>query len=285
MYRNLDTFKDYIYKRNMAFESKVLGGENPLGNLHFCNNQKYLDAFSQDIIYGNLHTDSIQESIYNTLTHRVILDKQFCKDNSDEFGVFRIKDHKELCEKVNEHLKHHNMKGRYRNVLSNRHLKINQGVDMFDRIISETLPVLESFNNCTQEDIWYDEKLDNCYNVGPFNKYQFTSDMLYIDELNIIPSVVNYCNLGTERGFWYLTDQWKNFDTDIINLGIKYNSEYDHKTEYTKYLIPTDVTNILCELYKYTMSKQKRYRRKEVITHGKSLIIPKNIQEYVLGEK
>ena len=263
--QNIDKLKEYITYRNMAFESKYFEDiKNPLPYQHFCNNQKYLDAFSQDIIHGNLQLDKenagVQEMLYNTLVHRVLLNKEFCKDNSDEHGIFRINDHNKLVDKVDKFDK--SFSGRYRNMMQNRYLaKISAG-DFFDKIVSTILPQLEKFNKCSQTEIWKDDDLSrHGYQCGPFTKYQLSSDLLYIPKLEITPDYVDYCNLGTA----------------ILEI----NKEYDHKTEATEIMIPSDANNVLCEFYKYTVSKKTRYRKPEVITHpSMSIEIPENLRRF-----
>lgn len=282
--QNIDKLKEYITYRNMAFESKYFEDiENPLPYQHFCNNQKYLDAFSQDIIHGNLQLDKenagVQEMLYNTLVHRVLLNKEFCKDNSDEHGIFRINDHNKLIDKVDKFDK--SFSGRYRNMMQNRYLaKMNAG-DFFDKIVSTILPQLEKFNKCSQTEIWKDTDLSrHGYQCGPFTKYQLSSDLLYIPKLEITPDYVDYCNLGTARGTNFCTGEWE-WSKELIDLILEINKEYDHKTEATEIMIPSDANNVLCEFYKYTVSKKTRYRKPEVITHpSMSIEIPENLRKF-----
>lgn len=280
--KNLDKLKEYVVKRNQAFESKYFDVENPLPRQHFCNNQKYLDAFSQDIIHGNKvlgqEGAGIQEMLYNTLVHRVLLNKEFCKAYSDKNGIFRIADHKKLIEAVDNH---RSFSGRYRNMMQNRYLAKMNGGEFFDKIVSTILPELEKFNNCLQSDIWKDPDLRrNGYQCGAFTKYQLSSDLLYVPLLNIMPDYIDYCNLGTLRGTHECTGEWA-WSQELIDFILKTNEEYDHKSEAAEFMIPSDANNVLCEFYKYTVSKKVRYRKPEVITHpSMSIEIPENIKRY-----
>lgn len=280
---NIDKLKEYVTKRNQAFESKYFEDiENPLPRQHFCNNQKYLDAFSQDIIHGNLQLEKensgVQEMLYNTLVHRVLLNKEFCKTNSDEYGIFRMNDHEELVKKVDDH---RSFSGRYRNMMQNRHLSKMGAGDFFDKIMSTILPQLEKFNRCYQSDIWKDNDLRrHGYQCGPFTQYQLSSDLLYVPKLEITPDYIDYCNLGTARGTNFCTGGWE-WSKELIDLILEINKEYDHKTEATEIMIPSDANNVLCEFYKYTVSKKTRYRKPEVITHpSMSIEIPENIRRF-----
>lgn len=280
---NIDKLKEYITKRNQAFESKYFEDiENPLPRQHFCNNQKYLDAFSQDIIHGNLQLDKensgVQEMLYNTLVHRILLNKEFCKNNSDEYGIFRMNDHEELVKKVDAH---RSFSGRYRNMMQNRHLAKMGAGEFFDKIVSTILPQLEKFNKCYQSDIWKDNDLRrHGYQCGPFTQYQLSSDLLYVPKLEITPDYIDYCNLGTARGTNFFTGGWE-WSKELIDLILEINKEYDHKTEATEIMIPSDANNVLCELYKYTVSKKTRYRKPEVITHpSMSIEIPENLRRF-----
>lgn len=280
--KNLDKLEDYIYRRNQAFESKLIDGvENPLGNSHFCNNQKYLDAFSQDIIHSNAVLEqenaSTEEILYNTLVHRVLLDKDFCKEHTDDNGVFRLKDYDQLVKDTDNAPK---WSSRYRNMLQNRHLAKMKTSDFFAKIIDTTLPLLNEFHDCKQSDVWNSDNLSEGYQIGPFTKYQLSSDLLYIDRLNIKPDIIDYNNLGTQRGMHEITDDWE-YNNDVIMKILEINSNYDHKTDYTKHMIPSDANNVLCEFYKYTVSKKIRLRKPEIITHKKNdIIIPRAIKEY-----
>lgn len=280
--KNLDKLEDYIYKRNQAFESKLIDGvENPLGNSHFCNNQKYLDAFSQDIIHSNAVLEqedaSTEEILYNTLVHRVLLDKDFCKEHTDEHGIFRLKDYDQLVKETDNAPK---WSSRYRNMLQNRFLARMNTSEFFSKIIDTTLPLLSEFHDCLQSNVWNSDNLSRGYQIGGFTKYQISSDLLYIDRLNIIPDIIDYNHLGTQRGMHEITGQWE-YDNNVIMKILEINSNYDHKTEYTKHMIPSDANNVLCEYYKYTISKKVRLRKPEIITHKKNdIIIPKAIKEY-----
>lgn len=280
---NIDKLKEYVTKRNQAFESKYFEDiENPLPRQHFCNNQKYLDAFSQDIIHGNLQLEKensgVQEMLYNTLVHRVLLNKEFCKTNSDEYGIFRMNDHEELVKKVDDH---RSFSGRYRNIMQNRHLAKMGAGEFFDKIVSTILPQLEKFNKCYQSDIWKDNDLRrHGYQCGPFTQYQLSSDLLYVPKLEITPDYIDYCNLGTVRGTNFCTGGWE-WSKELIDLILEINKEYDHKTEATEIMIPSDANNVLCEFYKYTVSKKTRYRKPEVITHpSMSIEIPENLRRF-----
>lgn len=280
---NIDKLKEYVTKRNQAFESKYFEDiENPLPRQHFCNNQKYLDAFSQDIIHGNLQLEKensgVQEMLYNTLVHRVLLNKEFCKTNSDEYGIFRMNDHEELVKKVDDH---RSFSGRYRNMMQNRHLAKMGAGEFFDKIVSTILPQLEKFNKCYQSDIWKDNDLRrHGYQCGPFTQYQLSSDLLYVPKIEITPDYIDYCNLGTARGTNFCTGGWE-WSKELIDLILEINKEYDHKTEATEIMIPSDANNVLCEFYKYTVSKKTRYRKPEVITHpSMSIEIPENIRRF-----
>lgn len=280
---NIDKLKEYVTKRNQAFESKYFEDiENPLPRQHFCNNQKYLDAFSQDIIHGNLQLEKensgVQEMLYNTLVHRVLLNKEFCKNNSDEYGIFRMNDHKELVKKVDAH---RSFSGRYRNMMQNRHLAKMGAGEFFDKIVSTILPQLEKFNRCYQSDIWKDNDLRrHGYQCGPFTQYQLSSDLLYVPKLEITPDYIDYCNLGTARGTNFCTGGWE-WSKELIDLILEINKEYDHKTEATEIMIPSDANNVLCEFYKYIGSKKTRYRKPEVITHpSMSIEIPENLRRF-----
>lgn len=282
--QNLDKLEEYIKYRNMAFESKIFEDvENPLPRLHFCNNQKYLDAFSQDIIHGNKKLleehAGVHEMLYNTLVHRVLLNKVFCRDNTDSHGIFRMNDHSKLVENVENY--EGSFAGRYRNMMQNRYLAKKSAGEFFDAIITTTLPELEKFNNCTQEDIWKDEDLRrNGYQCGPFTQYQLSSDLLYVPLLNITPDYIDYSNLGTANGFHHLTGNHA-WNKEVIDLIMEINKNYDHKTELTELMIPSDANNVLCEFYKYTVSKKTRYRQKEIITHDSMLYeIPENIRRF-----
>lgn len=282
--QNLNKLEEYIKYRNMAFESKIFESvENPLPRLHFCNNQKYLDAFSQDIIHGNKKLleehAGVQEMLYNTLVHRVLLNKVFCRDNTDSHGIFRMNDHSKLVENVENY--EGSFSGRYRNMMQNRYLAKKSAGEFFDAIITTTLPELEKFNNCTQEDIWKDENLRrNGYQCGPFTQYQLSSDLLYVPLLNITPDYIDYSNLGTANGFHHLTGSHA-WNKEVIDLIMDINKDYDHKTELTEIMIPSDANNVLCEFYKYTVSKKTRYRQKEIITHDSMLYeIPENIRRF-----
>lgn len=281
-----DKLKEYINFRNVAFESKLLGGENPLGNLHFCNNQKYLDAYSQDIIYGNkVLSDegaSIHDILYNTVAHRIILNKEFTKNNTDEYGIFRISDYSRLCDNISEH---NSWSSRYRPIMFNYHLakKYNNYFsrgDYFKKIMDDLMPRLDKFVNCNQSEIYHSDIMGS-YQIGDFTAYQISSDLLYIDQLNISPDDIDYCSQGTARGFHEITGEW-GYSKDVIDRIIELNSMYDHKTEYTKRMIPSDANNVLCEFYKYTISKKTRYRKPEVTKRkeGTKLIIPKSIERY-----
>lgn len=282
--KNLEKLTEYIYKRNQAFESKLIDCvKNPLGDSHFCNNQKYLDAFSQDIIHSNKVLEqenaSTEEILYNTLVHRVLLDKDFCKEHTDEYGVFRIKDYDQLVKDTDDAPK---WSSRYRNMMQNRHLAKMKTSEFFAKIIDTTLPLLSEFHDCNQSDVWNSDNLTEGYQVGPFTKYQLSSDLLYIDRLNIKPDIIDYNSLGTQRGMHEITDEW-DYNNDVILKILEINKNYDHKTEYTKYMIPSDANNVLCEFYKYTVSKKIRKRKPEIITHKKNdIIIPKAIKEYKL---
>lgn len=282
--KNLDKLTEYIHKRNQAFESKLIDGvNNPLGDSHFCNNQKYLDAFSQDIIHSNKVLEqenaSTEEILYNTLVHRVLLDKDFCKEHTDEYGVFRIKDYDQLVKDTDNAPK---WSSRYRNMMQNRHLAKMKTSEFFAKIIDTTLPLLSEFHDCNQSAVWNSDNLTEGYQVGPFTKYQLSSDLLYIDRLNIKPDIIDYNSLGTQRGMHEITDEW-DYNNDVILKILEINKNYDHKTEYTKYMIPSDANNVLCEYYKYTVSKKIRKRKPEIITHKKNdIIIPKAIKEYKL---
>lgn len=280
--KNLEKLTEYIYKRNQAFESKLIDCvKNPLGDSHFCNNQKYLDAFSQDIIHSNKVLEqenaSTEEILYNTLVHRVLLDKDFCKEHTDEYGVFRIKDYEQLVKDTDDSPK---WSSRYRNMMQNRHLAKMKTSEFFAKIIDTTLPLLSEFHDCNQSDVWNSDNLTEGYQVGPFTKYQLSSDLLYIDRLNIKPDIIDYNSLGTQRGMHEITDEW-DYNNDVILKILEINKNYDHKTEYTKYMIPSDANNVLCEYYKYTVSKKIRKRKPEIITHKKNdIIIPKAIKEF-----
>lgn len=280
--KNLEKLTEYIYKRNQAFESKLIDCvKNPLGDSHFCNNQKYLDAFSQDIIHSNKVLEqenaSTEEILYNTLVHRVLLDKDFCKEHTDEYGVFRIKDYEQLVKDTDNAPK---WSSRYRNMMQNRHLAKMKTSEFFAKIIDTTLPLLSEFHDCDQSDVWNSDNLTEGYQVGPFTKYQLSSDLLYIDRLNIKPDIIDYNSLGTQRGMHEITDEW-DYNNDVILKILEINKNYDHKTEYTKYMIPSDANNVLCEFYKYTVSKKIRKRKPEIITHKKNdIIIPKAIKEF-----
>lgn len=282
--KNLEKLTEYIYKRNQAFESKLIDCvKNPLGDSHFCNNQKYLDAFSQDIIHSNKVLEqenaSTEEILYNTLVHRVLLDKDFCKEHTDEYGVFRIKDYEQLVKDTDNAPK---WSSRYRNMMQNRHLAKMKTSEFFAKIIDTTLPLLSEFHDCDQSDVWNSDNLTEGYQVGPFTKYQLSSDLLYIDRLNIKPDIIDYNSLGTQRGMHEITDEW-DYNNDVILKILEINKNYDHKTEYTKYMIPSDANNVLCEFYKYTVSKKIRKRKPEIITHKKNdIIVPKAIKEYKL---
>lgn len=280
--KNLEKLTEYIYKRNQAFESKLIDCvKNPLGDSHFCNNQKYLDAFSQDIIHSNKVLEqenaSTEEILYNTLVHRVLLDKDFCKEHTDEYGVFRIKDYEQLVKDTDNAPK---WSSRYRNMMQNRHLAKMKTSEFFAKIIDTTLPLLSEFHDCDQSDVWNSDNLTEGYQVGPFTKYQLSSDLLYIDRLNVKPDIIDYNSLGTQRGMHEITDEW-DYNNDVILKILEINKNYDHKTEYTKYMIPSDANNVLCEFYKYTVSKKIRKRKPEIITHKKNdIIIPKAIKEF-----
>ena len=280
--KNLDKLTEYINYRNQAFESKLVDGvKNPLGNKHFCNNQKYLDAFSQDIIHSNTVLEqenaSTEEILYNTLVHRVLLDKDFCKEHTDEHGIFRLKDYDQLAKETDNASK---WSSRYRNMMQNRHLAKMKTSEFFPKIIDTTLPLLKEFHDCNQSDVWNSDSLNEGYQIGPFTKYQLSSDLLYIDRLNIKPDIIDYNRLGTQRGMHEITGHW-DYDNDVIMTIMDINNNYDHKTEYTKHMIPSDANNVLCEFYKYTVSNKVRRRKPEIITHKKNdVIIPKAIKEF-----
>lgn len=280
-YKNLDQLDEYIEKRNRAFESKIFDDiSNPLPDLHFCNNQKYLDAFSQDIIFGNKQLleegAHKEELLYNTLVHRVLLNKEFCRDNTDKYGIFRMAEYETLCENI---LNHRSFHGRYRNMMQNVHLTKLHKDEFFQRIIETTLPLLEQFDNCNQSDIW-NSNLSEGFQIGPFTRYQLSSDLLYIDSLNITPDYIDYSKQGTANGFHHITEK-HDWDQYIIDYILDKNAQYDHKTELTELMIPSDANNVLCEFYKYTVSKQKRYRTKEVSTRPKLMyLVPDNIRRY-----
>ena len=281
--RNTDVLKDYIHKRNQAFESKFFKDlENPIPNHHFCNNQKYLDAFSQDIIQGNKKLleegSGVQEMLYNTLVHRILLNKEFCRDNTDEHGIFRIADHERLKSNVKEQ---RSFTGRYRNMMANVHLAKMPKDEFFDKMVTTILPELERFNRCLQSDIYHDEGLRrNGYQCGPFTQYQLSSDLLYVPKLEIMPDNIEYCHHGTSMGTFHCTEQW-DFSKELIDLILEINKDYDHKTELTEVMIPSDANNVLCEFYKYTVSKKTRYRKPEIITHPSMLYeIPENLRRY-----
>lgn len=283
-YQNLDKLEEYIKYRNMAFESKLFEDvENPLPRLHFCNNQKYLDAFSQDIIHGNnqlmRENAGVQEMLYNTLVHRVLLNKQFCRDHTDNYGIFRINDHEKLIEIIDNYKG--SFAGRYRNMMQNRHLAKMSASEFFDKIITTTMPEIEKFNNCNQSDIWNSSDLrNNAYQCGPFTQYQLSSDLMYIPLLDITPDYINYSNLGTANGFHHLTGK-HDWDKEIIDLIMDINSQYDHKTELTEIMVPSDANNVLCEFYKYDVSKKTRYRQKEIVTHDSMLYeVPENLRKF-----
>lgn len=282
-YQNLDKLEEYIKYRNMAFESKLFEDvENPLPRLHFCNNQKYLDAFSQDIIHGNnrlmRENSGVQEMLYNTLVHRVLLNKEFCRDHTDDYGIFRMNDFEELKKEVD---KQRSFSGRYRNMMQNRHLTKMSASEFFDKIVTTTMPEIEKFNNCSQSDIWNSVDLRrNAYQCGPFTQYQLSSDLIYVPLLNITPDYINYSNLGTANGFHHLTRK-HDWDKEIIDLILDINKDYDHKTELTEIMIPSDANNVLCEFYKYDVSKKTRYRKKEIVTHNSMLYeIPDNLRKF-----
>lgn len=282
--RNLDKLEEYIKYRNMAFESKLFEDvENPLPRLHFCNNQKYLDAFSQDIIHGNnqlmRENAGVQEMLYNTLVHRVLLNKEFCRDHTDKYGIFRINDHDKLIETIDNYKG--SFAGRYRNMMQNRHLAKMSASEFFDKIITTTMPEIEKFNNCNQSDIWNSDDLrSNAYQCGPFTQYQLSSDLMYIPLLNITPDYINYSNLGTANGFHHLTGK-HDWNKEIIDLIMDINKDYDHKTELTEIMVPSDANNILCEFYKYDVSKKTRYRKKEIVTHNSMLYeVPENLRKF-----
>ena len=280
-YQNLNVLSEYIQKRNQAFESKLFEDiENPLPRLHFCNNQKYLDAFSQDIIHGNQQLSKegagVQELLYNTLVHRVLLNKEFCRDNTDKYGVFRMSDYDTLCESVKDHK---SFSGRYRNMMQNVHLAKIPKDEFFKRVVETTMPLLEQFNNCTQSDIW-NSNLSEGYQIGPFTRYQLSSDLMYIDKLNIVPDYVDYSNLGTANGLHHIT-KLHDWDKYIIDYILDENAKYNHKTELTEIMIPSDANNVLCEFYKYSVSKKTRYRSPEIITHpSRSYIISRNLKRF-----
>lgn len=282
--QNLDKLEEYITYRNRAFESKLFEDiENPLPRLHFCNNQKYLDAFSQDIIHGNnqlmRENAGVQEMLYNTLVHRVLLNKEFCRDHTDNYGIFRINDHEKLIETIDNYKG--SFAGRYRNMMQNRHLAKMIASEFFDKIITTTMPEIEKFNNCNQSDIWKSSDLrNNAYQCGPFTQYQLSSDLMYIPLLNITPDYINYSNLGTANGFHHLTGK-HDWDKDIIDLILNINANYDHRTELTEIMVPSDANNVLCEFYKYTVSKKTRYRQKEIVTHDSMLYeVPDNLRKF-----
>ena len=281
--RNIDILKEYVHKRNQAFESKIFDDvENPLPRSHFCNNQKYLDSFSQDIIHGNNRLleegYGVQEMLYNTLVHRILLNKEFCRDNTDEHGIFRMADYESLKANVKEQ---RSFTGRYRNMMANVHLAKMPKDEFFDKMVTTILPELEKFDNCLQSDIYHSEELRrNGYQCGPFTQYQLSSDLLYVPKLTLMPDYIDYCHHGTAMGTFHCTEQW-NFSRELIDLIIKINEEYDHKTELTEMMIPSDANNVLCEFYKYTMSKKTRYRKPEIITHPSMLYeIPENLRRY-----
>lgn len=281
--QNLDKLEEYVKYRNMAFESKIFEDvENPIPRLHFCNNQKYLDAFSQDIIHGNnqlmRENSGVQEMLYNTLVHRVLLNKEFCRDNTDEYGIFRMNNFEELKKSVDEQ---RSFSGRYRNMMQNRYLAKMTSAEFFDKIVTTTMPQIEKFNHCNQSDIWNSKELrQHAYQCGPFTQYQLSSDLLYVPLLDITPDYVDYSNLGTANGFHHLTGSHA-WNEEIIDLIMEINKNYDHKTELTEIMIPSDANNVLCEFYKYTVSKKTRYRQKEIVTHDSMLYeVPDNLRKF-----
>lgn len=281
-FQNLDKLEEYIKYRNMAFESKLFEDvENPLPRLHFCNNQKYLDAFSQDIIHGNnqlmRENSGVQEMLYNTLVHRVLLNKEFCRDNTDDYGIFRMNNFEELKKAIDEQ---RSFSGRYRNMMQNRYLAKMTASEFFDKIVTTTMPQIEKFNNCNQSDIWNSGDLRrHAYQCGPFTQYQLSSDLMYIPLLDITPDYIDYSNLGTANGFHHLTGSHA-WNKEIIDLIMDINKDYDHKTELTEIMVPSDANNVLCEFYKYTVSKKTRYRQKEIVTHDSMLYeVPENLRK------
>jgi hypothetical protein len=164
-------------------------------------------------------------------------------------------------------------------MMQNVHLAKIPKDEFFKKIIDTTMPLLEQFNNCTQLDIW-NSNLSEGYQIGPFTRYQLSSDLMYIDTLNITPDYINYNNLGTARGMNHITGGW-DWDKDVIDYILDENSNYDHRTELTEIMIPSDANNVLCEFYKYAISKKTRYRSPEVITHSSmSYIIPENLKKF-----
>ena len=166
-------------------------------------------------------------------------------------------------------------------MMSNVHLAKMPKDEFFDKMVTTILPELERFNNCLQSEIHNDEGLRrNGYQCGPFTQYQLSSDLLYVPKLEIMPDHVSYCNLGTSRGTFHCTEQW-NYSKELIDLILEINKDYDHKTELTEVMIPSDANNVLCEFYKYTVSKKTRYRKPEIITHPSMLYeIPENLRRY-----
>lgn len=282
-FKNLRKLEEYVNKRNQAFESKLFEDiENPLPVQHFCNNQKYLDAFSQDIIHGNNQLNSedagVQEMLYNTLVHRVLLNKEFCKNNTDKYGIFRLNDYEDLKKNIKDQ---RSFPGRYRNMMANVHLTKMDKDDFFDKIITTILPELERFNNCYQSEIYTDEQLRrNGYQCGDFTQYQLSSDLLYVPKLTITPDYVTYCSHGTALGTHHCTDEWA-YSKELIDTILEINKGYDHKTELTEVMIPSDANNVICEFYKYSISKKTRYRKPEVVTHPElSYEVPENLRRF-----
>lgn len=285
---HLPELKEYLTKRKEAFESKILGGENPLYDMHFCNNSKHLDSTSQAIIKSTLKLieegKSLGHQLFNVVCYRVVVDKKSIYDMTNGENIFRPEHMEEYIEFVKNDATQ--PKGRYHLTLQNEYLWKVPRHEIFEQVVTDTVKKLPDFIGKTQAEIFLDSKLRKIRRVGEFLAYQLSSDLLYIPEMDIKVSFVPYHSAGTGKGFEIITGS-KKYDELVIGMILSMNSVLTHKTKYTKNMIPSDACNVLCEFTKY-MSGKKRSRSEvlgsnynTVLFGYEEIITPKSIENWV----
>lgn len=258
--QHIDDLKEYMEKRKQAFESKLGYGENPIPDMHFCNNSKYLDSMSQDIIKSclkiKIEGGSLRDQLFNVACYRFLIDRVMISEMTGGTGVFLTEKFEEYVDYVANWDKY--PKARYRVVLQNATLWNRSREELFSKNIPNVVNELEKMVGFTQTQVRNSEALKEILGVADFTAYQFSSDLLYIPEMQIKVDYVEYHSAGTAQGFEILTGS-KEYDKLVIDMIIDINSKLNHLTRYTKYMIPTDACNVLCEFKKY-MSGKKRSR-------------------------
>lgn len=287
-FEHLTELKEYITKRKEAFESKILGGPNPLEDMHFCNNSKHLDSTSQAIIKSTLKLveegKTLHDQLFNVVCYRVVVDKKTIAEMTGGENIFRVEKMDDYVSYVKEDKTQ--PKGRYHLTLQNEFLWRVPRHEIFEQVVTDTTKKLPDFIGMSQAEIFLDRKLRKIRGVGEFLAYQLSSDLLYVDAMDIKVSFVPYHSAGTGKGFEIITGS-KHYDEAVIGMILSMNSVLTHKTKYTKNMIPSDACNVLCEFTKY-MSGKKRSRSESLgvnyntILFGyEELITPKAICEWV----